>query len=213
MVRKKKPAAYIPKRTDSPDKNKENVRLEEFAKSVYSFAYDPTHFSGNSDFLYKDTDPGDGYLCVFGDENAVWQKMPDDEFRYRAAIFWISQEIASNIKLYREKLSDPDERMALERKWLVVYAAKIVFQTELKPGDSLKGVVSKFLDGDWQINGPDPKSIEITKVFERACKGVAFTYKNAKAANPASFIHRNWMRGSQTTTAIASAIRTLKSFS
>jgi len=212
LVRKKRPAAYIPKRTDSPDKNKENVRLEEFAKAVYSFAYDPTHFSGNSEFLYKDTDPKDGYRCVFGDENTIWTKMPDDEFRYRAAMFWISQEIASNLKGYRDKAPDTDEKMALERKWLVIYAAKIVFETDLKPEETLKGVVSKFADGDWEIYGDDAKSAQITKVFEQACKGVSFTYKNAKKANANSFNHRNWMRGSQTTTAIAEAIRTLKSF-
>jgi hypothetical protein len=212
LVRKKKHAAYIPKRTDSPDKNKENVRLEEFAKAVYSFSYDPTHFSGNSEFLYKDTDPKDGYRCVFGDENSIWTKMPDDEFRYRAAIFWISQEIASNLKAYRDKARDADEKMALERKWLIIYAAKIVIETDLKPGETLKGVVSKFSDGDWEINGADAKSSQITKVFEHACKGVSFAYKNAKKANPNSFNHRNWMRGSQTTTAIADDIRTLKAY-
>ena len=161
------------------------------------------------------TDPTQTFLneCVFGDENSIWTKMPDDEFRYRAAIFWISQEIASNLKAYRDKALDSDEKMALERKWLVIYAAKIVFETYLNSGETLKGVVSKFAEGDWEIHGVDVKSAQITKVFERACQGVSFTYKNTKKANPTSFNHRNWMRGSQTTTAIADAIRTLKSFS
>jgi hypothetical protein len=114
LTRNGKKVVYIPKRTDRTSSNSENVRMEEFAKSVYAFLFSPTDFSGASAFLFKDESPDDGYQRVFGDAD----KMPDDEFRFRAGIYWIAQEISSRIRDYREKLEDPDARAALERKWL-----------------------------------------------------------------------------------------------
>jgi hypothetical protein len=201
LTRNGKKVAYIPKRTDRPSGNTENVKMEEFAKSVYSFLFDPTDFSGASAFLFKDESADDGYQRVFGDS----EKMPDDEFRYRAAVYWIAQEIGNNLKEYRDKLDDPDSRAALERKWLVVHAASIVMSSKLKQGQDAMGMVSRFAEGNWHFNGDDHKSKEFTQVFNTAAQGVIFAYKSAKRGKE-DFVHRNWMRSKTTPAQIRDSI-------
>jgi hypothetical protein len=193
LTRNGRKVAYIPKRTDRTSGNTENVRMEEFAKSVYSFLYDPTDFSGASAFLFKDEAPDDGYQRVFGDAD----KMPDDEFRYRAGIYWIAQEIGNQLKDYREKLEDPDSRAALERKWLVVYAASVVMASKPKSGQSLKEMATRFAD--------DNKSKDFTQLFNTAAQGVIFAYKSAKR-DKNDFVHRNWMRSKTTPEQIKDSI-------
>lgn len=212
LIRKGKQACYLPKRTDRPLQGREHVKLEDFSKSVYAFLYDPTDFSGNSAMLYDDSKVDYGYRRVFGDGKNVWLRMPDNEFRYRAAIHWIAEEIASHLKKYRNTLGSPDQKAALERKWLVVYAAKVVIEQGLASGETLMSEVSKFCEGDWRIDGADKRSQRISAVFLRAAKAVVFAYQQDKKTN-AKFVHRNWMRGTNTTQQISDAVKALTAYS
>ncbi len=111
---------YVPKRTDSPPKNAELVRLEEFAKTIYAFLEDPISFSGATAFLFDDVNGG--YNKIFGDGNAKWEIMPEDEFRLRAAIYWLAKEFGERMRNDRAVETDPDVRAALERKWVLMYS-------------------------------------------------------------------------------------------
>jgi hypothetical protein len=208
LRRKNKNVAYIRKRTEKTPGDKIQVKLEEFAKSIYAFMYDPTDFSGNSDSLFLDSDQG-YYRKIFGDGDSVWDRMPEKHFRYRAAIYWIAQEAADFLKDYRANLNDADERAALERKWLFINAIRMVIQLAfLKDGEPLEDYVARFAEGDWGIQSGDPRSEEIKKIFRQAVRGVIFAYKNDKKHTP-SFVHRNWMRGKNTTQSIREAIKAI----
>ena len=64
-----KKVEYLPKRTDKRKSGSIPIRLEEFAKVVYSFLFDPISFSGSTSYLF---DESGGYAKVFGDGTNVW---------------------------------------------------------------------------------------------------------------------------------------------
>jgi len=79
------------------------IRLEEFAKVIYSFLRDPIQFSGSTSFLFDDTSKG-GYRYVFGDGQQVWTTMPDEEFKLRSAVWWMADAFAPQVKNDRAKV-------------------------------------------------------------------------------------------------------------
>lgn len=205
LFRKGRRVVYLPKRTDKVPPNSEVVRLEEFSKASYAFLYEPTKFSGSTSFLFS-TDAEGGYAKVFGDGLRVWARIPEDEFRLRAGIYWLSQEFSAHLKTIRDKEDDPDARAALERKWLLVYAASSVFKYHFKK-DKWKAQVCKLYKGDWAMSD-DGKGVIVKSVFDRAKMGVILAYKNSKKSNP-NFVHRNWMRGKGTPDEITDYLHTV----
>ena len=196
---------YVPKRTDKIPPNSEALKLEEFAKSVYAFLYDPTDFSGASSFLFN-TEKSGGYVKVFGDGTKIWERMPEDEFRLRAAAYWLAQEFARQLKTDRDQEVDPDTRAALERKWLLVYAAGCVYREKF--GEAVwKDKVKQLYRGDWRLDD-DGKGKSVFEVWKAAKAGVVTAYKNSKRHNK-NFVHRNWMRSKDTPTDILDALKTM----
>ena len=203
ISRRGKTVAYVPKRTDKISPNSEVIRLEEFAKSVYAFLYDPTSFSGSSSFLFN-TDKDGGYVRVFGDGSIIWEKMPDDEFKLRAGIYWLAQEFAQRLRNIRDKEEDSDSRAALERKWLLIYASSIIFKS-CYPNDDWTNQIRKLYKGEWSLDD-DKKGAVVLKIFDAAKGGVVMAYKNSKNFDP-KFVHRNWMRSKDTPVLIADTLK------
>jgi AIPR protein len=187
-----KHVVYVPKRTDSPPKNSELVRLEEFAKSVFAFLRDPISFSGATAFLFDDT--AGGYNMVFGDGQAKWERMPDEEFRLRAAIYWLSKEFGAHMREDRKSETDPDVKAALERKWMLMFATRKVFEHYYPNG--WKGQLRKLYKGDWAL-GADAKGKLLLQIYRDARAGVVMAYKISKK-HDSKFVHRNWMRSKET---------------
>jgi len=194
---------YQPKRTDKSVRNAEVVRLEEFAKTVYAFLEDPVDFSGATAFLFDEQ--AGGYSKIFGDGSSVWEQMPEDEFRLRAAVYWLSKEFGQRLKEERKLETDPDTRSALERKWILMNAARTVIQHYY--GSHWKSQLSKTYKGDWAM-GEGARGKIFLQVFRDAKAGVVMAYKNAKAHDP-GFVHRNWMRSKSTPTKVAEVLNTI----
>src|SRR6185312_12783906 len=155
---------YVPKRTDSPPKNAELVRLEEFAKTVYAFLEDPVSFSGATAFLFDDVNGG--YNKIFGDGQAKWEIMPEDEFRLRAAIYWLAKEFGDRMRNDRTAETDPDVKAALERKWVLMYSARKVLE-HYYPNDRWKQELRKVYRGDWEL-GEDKKGKLFLQIYHDA---------------------------------------------
>ncbi|OAI44320.1 hypothetical protein AYO42_00815 [Rhizomicrobium sp. SCGC AG-212-E05] len=198
-----KKVSYQPKRTDKSPPNSEVVKMEEYSKSIYAFLHNPVSFSGSTSFLFN-TEKGGGYSEVFGDGLKIWEQMPDDEFKLRAGIYWLAQEFGTRLRTLRDSESDPDSKAALERKWLLVFAASVVFKYHY--GDAWKHQVRKLYKGDWKLDD-GKKGDVITKIYEAARVGVITSYKNSKKFN-SKFVHRNWMRGKETPADIEETLRT-----
>jgi AIPR protein len=193
IVYRGRQVAYVPKRTDRPPKNAELIRLEEFAKSIYAFMEEPISFSGATAFLFDDL--SGGYNRIFGDGEVKWEKMPDDEFRLRAAIYWLSKELGTHMREDRAGETDPDTKAALERKWVLMYATRKVFEHYF-PNGKWKDELRKTYKGDWTL-GEDNKGKLFLQIYNTAKAGVVTAYRNSKKHDP-EFVHRNWMRRKET---------------
>ena len=198
-----KPVSYVPKRTDYRPPNCEIVRLEEFSKSVYAFLEDPVAFSGSTSFLFDDSEGG-GYNRIFGDGDQKWEKMPNDEFRLRASIYWLAQEFGERAKTDRETEVDADTRSALERKWMIVYSARKVLENYF-PNELWKDQLRKAYRGEWRF-GEGDRGKWFLRLYGEARSGVVLAYKNSRLVNP-TFVHRNWMRSKDTPPAVAQILK------
>lgn len=197
-----KAVEYQAKRTDRITRGTEVIRLEEFAKTLYAFLGDPTSFSGATAFLFDEQNGG--YATIFGDGKSVWEKIPDDEFRLRAGIYWIAQNFAAKLKSDRITEDDPDVRAALERKWMLIFASRKVFEHYYPKGD-WKRQIAKTYKGDWTL-GEGSRGKVFLQVYRDAKAGVIMAYKNAKNSKH-GFVHRNWMRNKDTPSDVASVLK------
>jgi hypothetical protein len=123
--RRGKRVEYLPKRTDKRRANSIQIRLEDFAKVVYAVLVDPVKFSGSTSFLFDETG---GYPWVFGDGSQIWDTMPTEEFKLRGGIWWMSEEFTKSLKAYKENAEEELEKLALERKWIVLFTARLIFE-------------------------------------------------------------------------------------
>lgn len=180
--------SYIPKRTDTPRPNSFPVRLEEFAKVIYSFLCDPVSFSGSTSFLFDENK--DGYVNVFGDGKDVYVTMPDKEFELRSAIWWMANNYSVQLKKDRESAQDSFELNALERKWMVIFTSRLVLERSFGK-DNYQSYLRKYYQGEWTM-GEGPEGKWFGDIYDRAKRSVVFVYK--EAAKDKNFVHRNWMR-------------------
>jgi hypothetical protein len=154
---------------------------------------EPISFSGATAFLFDDV--AGGYNKIFGDGDAKWEKMPDDEFRLRAAIYWLSKELGEHMREDRAAEADADAKAALERKWVLMYATRKVFEHYF-PDGKWKEELRKSYKGDWVL-GEDAKGKLFLQIYRAAKAGVVTAYRNSKKHDP-KFVHRNWMRSKET---------------
>ena len=129
---------------------------------------------------------------MFGDGQSKWERMPEDEFRLRAAIYWLSKEFGTYMREDRKTESDADVKAALERKWMLMFAARKVFE-HYYPNDSWKAQLRKLYKGDWSMS-EGAKGKLLFQIYRDARSGVVMAYKISKKHDK-SFVHRNWMRG------------------
>lgn len=187
-----KKVEYFPKRTDRKVANTTTIRLEEFSKTVYTFLVDPVKFSGSTSFLFDDSETG-GYSKVFGDGRVVFDIMPEDEFRLRSAIWWVGVEFDAALKNYKKRNLDSLERAALERKWFLLFAARLVLQKSFGGAEYRKQILPMY-KGEWRF-GEGREGEWFRELFEIAVGSVRFVYKHA--SKQPNFLHRNWMRSMQ----------------
>ena len=197
---------YVPKRTAAEtNRNTDVIRLEEFSKVIYSFLRDPTPFSSSTSYLFDDSE-NKGYCVVFGDGEEAWGSMPEEEFRLRSTIWWIAASFGATLKGDRRKETDEVRRMALERKWWILFAARVVLEANF--GSDYPSVITPFYKGDWTLgNGKTGTFFQL--LYNRAVAATVMAYRAAKNAPGSKYTHRNWMRSSSTVREIEDAARAL----
>ncbi len=200
--RRGKSVEYMPKRTDRSKANSFVVRMEEFAKVIYSFSNDPASFSGSTSFLFDDGESG-GYRDVFGDGNEPYDPtMPEEEFRLRSAVWWMAEEFGDRLKRDRQATTDPTERAALERKWWLLFASRLMLERSF--GDGYRADLRKLHKGDWEM-GKDAEGRWFEELYDKAKKSLIYVY--GQAARKDGFVHRNWMRSQVSVADVSTFIR------
>jgi hypothetical protein len=194
-----KPVCYVPKRTD-PRLNGGThiIPMEEFAKTVYAFLFDPVSFSAKTAFLFDDGKNG-AYTRVFGDGRESYTAMPLEEFRLRSAIWWLSDEFSRRLKQDREKAPASFAKAALERKWFLLFMARLVLQRTFG-GEAYKTELWKHYRGEWRM-GENGAGEWFERIYSVARD--ALIYRYSEEVKKPSFIHRNWTRSMDSVRALA----------
>jgi len=187
---------YQSKRSNDVFRNAEIIKMDEFAKSIYTFLYNFVDFSSSSQFLY-DRSLNGGYLKVFGDGESGYKNLSDAEFELFAGIYWLTKEISEYLEHHRSEELDKDfdAWQALEKKWILIYTVADVMKF-MYPEDRWKDEVRKLFKGDWKI-GEDNRGEAILELYIIAKKIVVQTYKNSKKFQK-SFVHADWMKAKET---------------
>ena len=184
---------YRPKRTDEKPTNSEIIPMEEFAKVIYSFLINHYSFSGNTACLF---DEEGGYREIFGDGAVIWDQMPSDEFKLRSAIWWMSQEFGKALKRDKEVSTDSDEKNALERKYPVLFVARLILERSLGKSD-YREELAKCYEGRWKL-GEEKEGKWFKDIYDVAKTSVIYRYADARENQKETFNHRNWMRSRKT---------------
>jgi len=188
-----KSVQYMPKRTEGKRPNAIVIRIEEFAKSIYSFLRDPISFSGSTSFLFDDSPLG-GYCVVFGDGKEVWLTMPEEEFRLRSSIWWLAVNFAERLKEERAETTDARDKAAQERRWPLIFCSRLILERSFG-AEGYQAELRRFYKGDWRFNEGKPgKWFE--QIYDKAKRSLLFAY--AQATQQSGFVHRNWMRDEKT---------------
>lgn len=189
---------YAPKRSDERRAQTVVIRLEDYAKVCYSYLCDPVKFSGSTSFLFEASEGG-GYCQVFGDGKKVWQIMPEEEFRLRSAVWWMASVFADRLKVEKKQSKDNIFIAALERKWFLICAARLVLEKAFGEEEA-KLRMARHWEGDWAL-GEGRVGMLFEKLYESAKGAVLFAYSDALKRSP-TFSHRNWMRNEKSVDSI-----------
>jgi hypothetical protein len=203
-----KEVVYLNKRTELDTfRNKVVIPLEEFAKVIYAFLREPISFSSKSSFLFDESENG-GYPVIFGDGKQVWSAMADQDFRLRSAIWWIAEQFGGKLKEEKKNTSDAIEKAALERKWILLFVARLILERSYGT-EGYQHDLTRLYKGEWSFGeGVDGKWME--ELYKQTKQTVLFKYK--EAVNKPGFIHRNWMRSENTVAELTAFINTAPFF-
>lgn len=178
---------YISKRTDQKPQRCEIIPMQDFAKTIYSFLFNPSDFDSNTNFLFDNSSSG-GYVKIFGDGNSTSDFFTAEQFRLRSVIWWLAKEFEKERKSHRQQLTDNAAWKALERKWILFYTARLVLVRNL--GDDYKSRLSRYYKGEWEMGkGKDGECFfELYKIVTQTV-----IYKYKEAAQREKFEYRSWI--------------------
>lgn len=184
------------------------IEMEEFAKTIHAFRYGPHDMWGGTARLF-DTSKDGRYAWVFGDGEATWAVVPEDEFQLLCGIWFLCEEIRALWKGEKDRrTSDETAGSALERRYTVYYAVaellRMVYADDLA---ELKEHLRKLGKPKWtERDGHEKATIkELTKL---AFSGLIKAYETASHAP--DFRHRNWFRDKSYLDGIRSELRFIK---
>ncbi len=198
-----KQVVYVSKRTDPREhRNAYVVPMEEFSKVVYSFLRDPVSFSAKTSFLFDESESG-GYVHVFGDGTEVYTTMPAEAFKIRSAVWWMATEFEKKLKIDRANANDPLEKAAMERKWFILFIARLVLERSFK-GSDYQTEVAKHYKGNWHL-GSGPVGEWMSELYKISKEALVYRYTESAAAP--DFVHRNWMRNPKTVENLTSYVK------
>ena len=130
---------------------------------------------------------------MFGDGEQIWEEMPMEEFKLRAAVWWMSEEFAKKVKADKSGEKDNDRLAALERRWMLLFVARKLLERAHPTG--YKEKLGKYYDGNWRL-GEKPIGQWFETLYKVCKQTVIYVYKQS-AIKP-GFVHRNWMRSDST---------------
>jgi hypothetical protein len=197
---------YKPKRNSERLTGKHVIGMETFARSVFSFQFGPDDVYGGTKYLF-DPEKDGGYRRVFGADGPD-AEMAQSEFLRLAGIWFLCFSAKEAlIRIKTEHKNQMDEKLAIERKWMVFYALGETFRLQYKRrGVDLAEDLRRLAKPDWlDLSGPTKDRIE--KYTRIACQALIDAYGDAAKAD--GFVPRNWFRKDESLHAIGHACERL----
>ncbi len=181
---------YMNKRTDPQnDSGVIKIKMEDFAKVIYAFLGDSTEVERNPNLLF-DAEK-EGYKTVFGNGEEIYEgEMPNEAFQLRACIWWISDTFEQQRKEDKKVLQDTVALKALQRKWLLLYTARVLLEKKLGE-NRWKDWLCKGYKGDWEFR-KDRFGKSVGNLYDVSKRMLKMRYK--EDSKRADFEHRNWFR-------------------
>lgn len=203
---------YLRKRTE----RKSNIgdiliKFDEFTKVQHAFIVDPISFSSSTKYLFDDTSNGEyvgGYLKIYGDSKNTYDSFTNEEFMFRASIWWLGSSFLTQIKKESKLINDRIKTLqkgseefnnlnlrllSLQAKWFIIFASKhLLLRTY---GEEYKTLISKYYEKPW-ILGEKTLGKWLQEVYELSRDVVLDIYSEASLNE--NFIHRNWLRSKET---------------
>ena len=194
---------YRAKRTDRISSDALVIKMEEFAKVLYSFRFNPVDFAARTSILFDASESG-AYCKIFGDDSGVWSNVSDEIFQSYSGIWFVAFYMGELLKKEKERVvkeENEDEQgtilNALERKWFLIYLLKLILSRVSKE-NSPELLLKKFYKGDWlnEHSGKDRYKEDLKGYFVAAKDALIYRYKEASKRE--GFNHRNWTRSKLT---------------
>ena len=166
---------------------------------------DPVSFSGSTSFLF---DEDKGYSVIYGDGSSPWTAMPTNEFRLRAAIYWLGTYFETRLKAQKKTADDPIIKAALERKWFPIFVARLLLERAY-PNDTWRPYLERLYKGDWRSETCKDREWA-DMLYELSLQVLLGAYRMASKGQ--SFVHRNWMRNPETVQQLREAAKDFAEF-
>lgn len=169
---------YKPKRSSERLTGKHVIGMEVFARTVFSFEFGPDDVYGGTRYLFDPEKEG-GYRRVFGDEGPD-SEIDQAEFLRLAGIWFLcfsAKEVLAKVKVeHKDKM---DEKLAIERRWMVFYALgeSLRIQYSRKNKD-LSDDLRLLAKPDW-LDQDSPIKTQIEKYTRIACQALIDAYSDA----------------------------------
>ncbi len=168
------------------------IEMEEFAKTIHAFRFGPHDMWGGTSPLFDASKDG-RYSFVFGNGEAVWGTVPENEFYALSGIWFLCEEIRRIWKEEKgQRPKDDATALALERRYLVYYAVGELLRMIYSQGKrNLEDDLRKLSKPNWtEKNGPEKAATR--ELTELAFSALVRAYETA--ARSKDFRHRNWFR-------------------
>lgn len=197
---------YRPKRSSDRLTGKHVIGMENFARTVFSFQFGPDDVYGGTRYLF-DAEKEGGYRRVFG-EDGPDTEVKQAEFLRLAGIWFVcysAKDALSRIKA--EHKNQMDEKLAIERKWMVFYALGEVCRLQYKKkGADLSEDLRRLAKPDW-LDQTGPTKDRIENYTRIACQAPIDAYSDAAKSD--GFVPRNWFRRDESLRSIGHACERL----
>jgi hypothetical protein len=130
--------------------------------------------------------------------------MPEDEFKIRSAVWWLSKTFGDRLQSDRKRTEDAARKAAQERKWWFIHAARVVLEQEF--GSAFTKQLIPYFRGEWKF-GEKHAGKWFDAIYKRSHAAVLMAYQ--QAAKQPGFVHRNWMRNVKSVDEVRSAVETI----
>jgi hypothetical protein len=185
-----KKVIYHPKRGPRQSAKNYNIEVVEFSQRILAFLDDPLSYAGSIPELMSPDKKH--YKVVFGNGTEVFAKMPEDEFRFRSGIWWLS-EIFDEVRKMDRKVEKYGA--SLDSQALLLFVTSGLLR-RLYPKEH-RHLLVQLYRGEWKLEGDSRHEKMLKKLYELARDVLREDFAARRKDEP-NFKPTEWKRNPET---------------